>query len=514
MQKNYRTNVVFKDYSPNQILLLPPSLEEMIESSHPVRIVNQVIESLDLDNLIKKYKGGGTSSYNPKMMLKVIVFGYLSNLYSSRKIAQALHRDIYFMWLSAMSHPDHNTINRFRSERLNGVLKEIFSQVVLLLVDSGVISMNEVFLDGTKIEANANRYTFVWAKSIKTNKEKIKKQIKELWAYAESVAKEELENNEPEHFEKIDEEQVRKTIETIDKALKGKDIDKKVKDKLSRVRKKWPEILKKYEEQGKLLGGRNSYSKTDPDATFFRMKEDHLGNGQLKPAYNVQISTENQFIIGYTEHQLAADTTALKDHMESLRQQYDRDPGAVVTDSGYGSEENYEYLEKNCIQAYVKYNNFHKEQSKKWKENPYRTENLIYNQDEDFYLCPQGKKLSFIDEVKRTNDNGYEQTIRVYRSQECDACPVRNLCFKAKGDRRIEINRKLLEYKRKARELLTSEKGIEYRRQRPVDVESVFGIIKHNKNYRKFLTRSLEKTQIEFGLIALSHNLAKLAARN
>jgi hypothetical protein len=162
----------------------------------------------------------------------------------------------------------------------------------------------------------------------------------------------------------------------------------------------------------------------------------------------------------------------------------------------------------------VKYNSFHKEQSKQWKENRYRTENLIYNQEEDFYLCPQGEKLSFIDEVKRTNDNGYEQTLRGYRSQECNGCPVRNLCFKAKGDRRIEINRKLLEYKRKARELLKSEKGIEYRRQRPVDVESVFGIIKHNKNYRKFLTRGLEKTQIEFGLIALSHNLAKLAARN
>jgi transposase len=514
MQKITRTKVIFKDYTPNQMLLLPPSLEELIESNHPVRIVNQVIDSLDLDNLIKKYKGGGTSSYNPKMMLKVIVFGYLSNLYSSRKIAQALHRDIYFMWLSAMSYPDHNTINRFRSDRLNGVLKEIFSQVVMLLVDSGIINMNEVFLDGTKIEANANRYTFVWAKSIKTNKEKIKKQIQELWAYAESVAKEELENNEPEQFEKIDEEQVRKTIQTIDQALKGKEVNQKVKDKLTRVRKKWPEILKRYEEQEELLGGRNSYSKTDPDATFFRMKEDHFGKGQLKPAYNVQISTENQFIVGYTEHQLAADTTTLKDHLESFRQQYDRLPEAVVTDSGYGSEENYAYLEENCIEAYVKYNYFHKEHSKKWKEDPYRTDNLIYNQEEDFYLCPQERKLSFIGEIKRTNDNGYEQTFRVYQSHECDGCPVRNICFKAKGDRKIEINRKLLEYRRKARERLTSEKGIEYRRQRPVDVESVFGIIKHNKNYRKFLTRGLEKTQIEFGLIALSHNLAKLAAKN
>jgi transposase len=514
MQKIDRSKVIFKDYSPNQILLLPPSLEEMIDPNHPVRIVNQVVDSLDLNSLIKKYKGGGTTSYHPKMMLKVIVFGYLSNIYSSRKIAQALHRDIYFMWLSAMSYPDHNTLNRFRGERLNGVLKEIFSQVVMLLVDSGVISMNEVFLDGTKIEANANRYTFVWARSIKTNKEKIKNQIKELWAYAESVAKEELENNEPENFEKIDEEQVKKTIETIDKALKGKGINKKVKTKLSRVRKKWPEILKRYEQQEELLEGRNSYSKTDPDATFFRMKEDHLGNGQLKPAYNVQISTENQFIVGYTEHQLAADSTTLKGHMESLMQQYDRLPEVLVTDSGYGSEENYEYLEKNHIEAYVKYNYFHKEQSKKWKEDPYRADNLRYNQEEDFYLCPQGRKLIFIDEVKKTNDNGYEQTIRIYRSQDCKRCPVRTFCYKAKGDRRIEINRKLQEYRKKARELLTSKKGIEYRRRRPADVEAVFGIIKQNKNYRKFLTRGLEKTQIEFGLIALSHNLSKLAAKN
>lgn len=513
MQTN-RAKIVFKDYSPKQILLLPPSLEELIDTNHPVRIVNQVVESLDLENLIKKYKGGGTSSYHPKLMLKVLVFGYLNNLYSSRKIAQALHQNIYFMWLSAMSYPDHNTLNRFRGERLNGVLKEIFSQVVMLLVDSGVISMNEVFLDGTKIEANANRYTFVWAKSIKTNREKIRKQLKELWEYAESVAKEELENNEPENFEKIDEEKVRKTIKKIDNALKGKPVSKKVKDKIARVRKKWPVTLKKYEEQEKLLDGRNSYSKTDPDATFLRMKEDHLGNGQLKPAYNVQISTQDQFIVGYTEHQQAADTTTLIDHMESYKEQYDRLPDAVVTDSGYGSEENYEYLEKNNVEAYVKYNYFHKEQSKKFKENPYRTENLIYNHEEDYYLCPQGKKLTFCEEFKRINDNGYQQTIRAYQAQGCSGCPVRNLCHKSKDDRRIEINRKLLEYRSKARERLTSEKGIKYRKRRPSDVESVFGIIKHNKNYRNFLTRGLKKTQIELGLIALSHNLAKLASKN
>jgi transposase len=175
MQKNNRTKVVFKDYSPNQILLLPPSLEEMIDPNHPVRVVNQVIDSLDIDLLINKYKGGGCSSYHPRMLLKVLVYGYLTNEYSSRKIEQALNQNIHFMWLSGMSYPDHNTINRFRSDRLKGVLKEVFSQVVLLLVEKGIITLKEAYLDGTKIEANANRYTFVWGRSISKSKERIKK---------------------------------------------------------------------------------------------------------------------------------------------------------------------------------------------------------------------------------------------------------------------------------------------------------------------------------------------------
>jgi transposase len=222
MQKIDRTKVVFKDYSPNQILLFPPSLEEMIDPNHPVRVVNQVIDSLDIDPLLKKYKGGGSSSYHPRLMLKILVYGYLTNQYSSRKLEQAVNQNIHFMWLSAMSYPDHNTINRFRSERLKGVLKEVFSQVVLLLVDNGVITMKEAYLDGTKLEANANRYTFVWGRSIIKSKERIRKQLDELWAYAESVAREELENNEPECFERIDQVSVRKTIECIDKAMPGR----------------------------------------------------------------------------------------------------------------------------------------------------------------------------------------------------------------------------------------------------------------------------------------------------
>jgi len=396
----------------------------MIDQSHPVRVVSQVIDNLDIDALIKKNKGGGCSGYHPRIMLKILVYGYLTNLYSSRKIEQAVTQNIHFMWLSGMSLPDHNTINRFRSDRVKWVLKKVFSQVVLLLVEKGIIALKEAYLDGTKIEANANRYTFVWGRSIIKSKERIKKQLGELWAYAESVAKEELENNEPDCFEKIDQESGKRTIERIDKAHKQKQVDKKVKQKLSHARKNWPDNLKKYEEQEKTLGSRNSYSKTHPDAMFMRMKEDHMLNGQLKPGYNWQISTENQCILGYTLHQITNDTTTLQNRMESLK----------------------ENLEKNNVEAYVKYNYFHKEQSNKWKTNPFRIENLPYDEKNDRYICPMGQQMNLIKEKVNITDNGYKQTKRLYQAQNCHGCHVSNICHNRHGNRLIEVNPKLNHY--------------------------------------------------------------------
>ena len=173
-------NVSFKKYDCNQIMLLPPSLDELISLNHPVRVVSHVIEQVDIEILTKEYKGGGTSSYHPRMLLKLLVYGYLSNVYSSRKLEKMCQEHIPMMWLTGMNRPDHNTINRFRSDRLKNVLKEVFSQVVLLLAESGHIELKDAYTDGTKIEANANKYTFVWGNSIKTNKEKMVKQLEDL----------------------------------------------------------------------------------------------------------------------------------------------------------------------------------------------------------------------------------------------------------------------------------------------------------------------------------------------
>lgn len=245
-----------------------------------------------------------------------------------------------------------------------------------------------------------------------------------------------------------------------------------------------------------------------------RMKEDHMLNGQLKPGYNWQISTENQYILGYTIHQTTNDTTTLQSHMESLKESLGQMPEILVADAGYGSEENYEYLGKNNVEAFVKYQYFHKEQSKKWKDDPYRPENLPYNENDDSYTCPMGQKMNFIGEKVRITDNGFRQVKRLYQAQNCKGCPVREACNKSKGNRKIEINPKLDHHKSIIRERLCSERGIKYRRQRPADVEAVFGIIKGNRNYRKFLLKGLDKVEIEAGLLSMAHNLGKLAAKN
>jgi transposase len=507
-----KRKVVFKNYTPNQTMLLPPSLEELIEQDHPVRIVNQVIEQIDIDALIKNYKGGGTSSYHPRMLLKVLVYAYLRNVYSSRRIEESVKQDIHFMWLSGMTRPDHNTINRFRSERLKKVLKKIFAQVVTLLAEEGLVSLQTAYVDGTKIEANANRYTFVWGNAIKTSKERIAKQLEELWNYTEKIAAEELKDTSPVSFEKIDAQKVKQTINRIDELLQDKPVDKKVKQKINYAKKNWEKNLEKYSEQEKILDKRNSFSKTDNDATFMRMKEDHMRNGQLKPGYNLQVSTNNQYITNYTLHPNPTDTLTLKSHLAEHENLYHELPHTVVADAGYGSEENYQLLEEKNIESFVKYSTFHSEQEKKNKDNPFHTQNLFYNREQDCYYCPIGQPMEKIYETKSKSANDFTQHYSVYQAANCDGCPLRSQCFKAKGNRTIKVNHHLNHYKTKAREKLNSPQGILHRKKRMCDTEPVFANIKHNKNFKRFNLRGKHKTEIEVGLIALAHNLAKKAA--
>lgn len=504
--------VVFKDYNTNQLMLLPPSLEEMIAPNHPVRVVHQVIEQIDIQPIMSTYKGGGTSSYHPKMLLKILVYGYLSNIYSSRKLENALKENIPFIWLAGMRKPDHNTINRFRSDRLKDVLKTVFSQVVLLLAESGHVDLKEVYTDGTKLEANANKYTFVWGNAIKTNKEKMARQLEELWAYSQQVAKEELDQQVPD-FTAINPEQVAQTIEQIDTALQGKPVNKKVKQKLNYAKRSWPAKLAEYEQKQAILGERNSYSKTDTDATFMRMKDDHMQNGQLKPGYNLQISTNEQIIIHYSIHQKPTDTTTFMPHFNEFKKLYNQLPQSITADAGYGSEENYEYSETEEITAYIKYNYFHKEQKQDRckADNIKNISNLHHNKEQDTYYCPMGQPMERTGSRNRTTSNGYPQSYALYQTKNCHNCPLRGRCHDQKGNRIISVNHRLNELKAQAKARLLSPEGIKHRKQRPCDVEAVFGNVKQNKGFKRFMLRGLDKVEIEMGLVALAHNLAKVA---
>lgn len=505
---------VFKTYHQHQISILPPSLEELILPNHPVFTVNEVIDKIDLKKLEQQYIGGGASSYHPRMLLKVLVFGYLSNIYSSRKMEAAIKENIHFMWLSGMSRPDHHTINRFRSDRLKDTLREIFTQVVELLVESGHISLKEVYIDGTKIEANANRYTFVWGNAIKTSRAKMQSQLKELWEYAEKVAHIEKDDTTPDDFDPTDPDKVKATIEKINNAVKDKpEASKKVKQKLNYAKNHWPGAVAKYNQQEEILKGRNSYSKTDKDATFMKMKEDHMKNGQLKPGYNLQISTENQFITNYTLHQNPTDTKTLMPHLEQHHQQYKKLPEVAIADAGYGSEQNYEYLDLNNITSYVKYSNFDREQRKsKNQSKPFAVEKLHYNKQENQYICPIGQTMIHIGTSIQKSEAGYPRTIDKYQAKNCFNCPLRSGCHKQKGNRIIEVSHRGNELKEQSKHNLQSEQGIYYRKKRCIEPEPVFANIKHNKNYKRFLLRGIDKVSIETGLLAIAHNLAKKAA--
>jgi transposase len=511
LRVSLKNKVVFKSYTPNQVVMLPPSLEELIEKNHPVRIVNQVIDKIDVGPLLKKFKGGGTSSYHPRMLLKVLVYGYLNNTYSSRRMESALKENIHFMWLAGMNKPDHNTINRFRSDRLKGVLKTVFSQVVMLLSEAGHLSLKEIYTDGTKIEAQANRYTFVWGNAIKSSKSRMEEQLKELWAYAEKIAAEELKDEAPESFAPVSADQVRDTIQKIDQALEGKEISKKKRQQINYAKKHWPANIEKYAEQEKILDKRNSYSKTDTDATFMRMKEDHMRNGQLKPAYNVQLSSNNQFVVNYSLHQNPTDTTTLKTHLDGFYSLYQHNPDTLTADAGYGSEENYLLLDKRKITGYVKHNQFDREQHSKEKD-WFKNDNLEYDKKKDIAYCPIGEPMHNIGTSTRITANGFKQTLTNYQATKCKGCPVRDVCHSQKGNRIVGINHRLRKLKKQANLRLKTEQGIKYRKTRPADIEPVFANIKHNKNFKRFMLRGIKKVEIETGLLAIAHNLAKLAA--
>ncbi|MEO0341616.1 MAG: IS1182 family transposase [Bacteroidota bacterium] len=363
-KKKGHNKVTFKPYDQDQMWLLPPSLGELIPPNHLARLVNAAIDGLDLEPILNTYKGGGSSTYHPRMLLKALVYGYIEKIYSSRKIEKALKENICFMWLCGMQQPDHNTLNRFRSGQLKGTVKDVFAQVLLLLIDQGHVKLEEYHIDGTKMESVASRYTFVWAKNVARYKASVLKkvaalvdQIEQVNEEAESVAQSTAKPN-ADPIE--DSEALAQTITRLNEQLATElGNSKRLQKKLDKLEKEHLPKLRQYEEQERKLDGRSSYSKTDEDATFMRMKDDHMKNGQLKPGYNVQLGTQDQFIINYTIHQSTVDAPVFIEHMDNTKALLNdigyAMPQRISGDAGYGYEQNYDYLEVEGLDNYLKY---------------------------------------------------------------------------------------------------------------------------------------------------------------
>ena len=506
---------VFKEYNQDQLIMFPPSVDELIPENHLVRVVDSILRQMNISPLIRKYKGGGTSSYHPEMMLKVIVYAYTCNIYSSRQIAKALRENIAFMWLSGGNKPDFRTINNFRSSILGDAIDEVYIAMAIILLEKGYISLANLFIDGTKLEADANRHGVVWSKNTKRYKEISKEHIKEVLKQIKEINdKENREYGERDleelgGKEEISAEDIERVVKNINDRLKdkeNKDKSDKTIERLGRkIEKDYLPKLKKYEKQEEIADGRKSYSTTDKDASVVMMKD-----GRLLPGYNVQIGTENQFIVNFSIHTNAGDSGLFKAHLEKLKRLTGFLPVAVIGDSAYGSEENYSYCEENEIDAYLKYNTFHKEKENKYKIDISKKENMMYHAAIDEYECAGGRRLKFKEEREKYTDNGFKYTIRRYECVSCNGCILSSLCKKTTGNRTIDVNKRLNYHRWKARRLLDSEDGINLRKRRGIEVESVFGDIKRNMKFKRFSLRGMHKVNCEFGLISMAHNLKKI----
>lgn len=512
------TKLHFRPYIPNQTLLFPGRIDEDIDAADPVRVVSSLVDSLDLSDIKALYKEYGRSPYHPGMMLKVIIYAYMNNVYSCRKIEKLLLRDIHYIWLAGYEKPDFITINRFRG-RVKNEINHIFTQLVLLLACKGYVSLDVEYIDGTKIESKANKYTFVWRKSVEKNRAKLLDKIKVLLQQIdETIAQDKAAENDSVEFTPT---AISSLAQELKEALAEHPVAKTKEEKKAhrRVQKQVKELekqaekLAEYDNHLHTLGERNSYSKTDPSATFMRMKEDAMRNGQTKPSYNLQIGTENQFITDFSLFPNPTDTLTLIPFLVSFAERYNRLPNTAVADAGYGSEENYHFMEGNEIDAYVKYNWFHKEQKRSFKKNPFLIDNLYYNVKEDYYVCPMGQRMSFIGKTHRKTVSGYVTQQSRYQAQRCEGCPLHSGCFKAKGNRIIEVNHRLLEYKRKARERLTSEEGLKHRSKRPIEPEAVFGQMKYNMAYKRFRHFGVDKVTMDFAFFAIAFNIKKMYAK-
>lgn len=497
---------------------LPLEIGIKIQKNDKVVTFKEVMEGVNLRKYLEKPEQDprGRDGYDPEVLLKIVLFAYMNSVRSTRKIAELCRNDIRFMYLSEEITPSHMTIANFINERLLENIEEIFKDITKYIIEKRGIDISTVYIDGTKIEAFPNRYTWVWKKACITSRDRKFKCLKELFRKLNSkilyIGQPEFPLEDSYSIERLEE-----ILAELEETMERMGITKvtgrghrrtkiqKVYDKLFKITQKLKEYAEKIETCGE---GRNSYSKTDKDATFMRMKTDYMGNTALLPAYNWQVESAGEIILCAETSQSASDSKCYIPLTEKHHRIYGEYPACSVGDAGYGTLENYVYCERHQIGKYIKFASWQREtHDRKFHDDPFRSRN--FKTDEEGHpICPNGKKfIKLFDRPVRGNVD--HRTEEVYECEDCTGCPFREKCHKSEKNRRININRTLTAYHEEVIQNLASEKGIQLRQIRSSMAEGIFGVIKADYQFNRLTRVSLKKVNMEFHLIMIGYNLAK-----
>ena len=540
--------------------------ELSLPDDDPVYTLKKVMEDLDFSGLLANCSDKGRTGYNPIMMYAVVTYANMRGVRSVDRIVELCERDLAFIWLTRGQKPKRDAFYEFKGKKLTSeILDDLNYQFLRRLQKEGLVTLKELFIDGTKIEANANRYTFVWRGTINYHLAGLLDSIELTFTRYNTFLQEngygpryDIGNAQMFVIEGMD--KVRSVIEKNRKRKLSKhkklanntviEIDncspleiRKLQKNLNTIAsgegiefvygkgKRKPEIQQLYEELehlGQRLMGykecfeimgkdRNSYSKTDLEATFMRMKEDHMLNGQLKPAYNVQIAVENYFIVhGYVSND-RTDYNTLIPVLEKHQKAFGSVMEEMTADSGYCSEKNLLYLKEKGIESYIKLQDHEKRKTRAYAEDISKYYNMRVEvfEDEQFYICHDGRELRHI-RTETKEQNGYTQTFEVYGCADCSGCEHKARClykYNAEKDTErnkvMKINEQWDELREKSHANIQSERGILKRQTRSIQTEGHFGDIKENENFRRFNYRSADKVYKEFMLYAIGRNINK-----
>ena len=503
-------------------MCLPLNTEIKIPGDDPVRLLSAIIERMSLKELYATYSESGRNEYSPRIMLKICVYGYMRKIISTRELEKACKENINFMYLlGGKPAPDHNTIARFRSAHLSKCQDEIQAAMTRVLIEMNEVSFTEsaVFIDGTKIESVGNRYKFVWKKSSEKQYLKLQGSMKEK--LPEMVRSSGLrfyigEEIKIKHLKKLRKKVVQAMKEQEISMMSGKGRHKHPLQRLREQIDEWIDRNRRYLQDIRICGDRNSYCKTDRDATFMRMKEDQMRNGQLKPGYNVNIAAASEYILGTYVSSDRTDQKTTIPFMEKLRKYYP--VHRVVYDSGYESEENYRYFAEHPeLDLYVKPSNYEQQKKRKYRTDISRRENMTYDKEYDRYTCANGRLLENIGIKRQKNANGYVSEKKVYECSSCAGCPMKEQCIRAKSstplekrNKRLEVAEYFAEQRARMEEKIESEEGKLLRMNRSIQAEGVFGYVKTDLQFRRFALKGFEKVGAEWTLLAMAFNVLKL----